>query len=181
MATWPKYRCPNCNQTVGEEIKLTAEVEQLRARLWNYKHGTAGMCADAAIGAAKEWMKEVEALRAELERERGRLAACGVAALGHYDGCADQYKSASLDDVLTLRARVKELEGECEYDQRNAAMSQKESAMLLDKLAACEKERDGFQDQCISIKLKLAASQAENARLREELNQINQLKGNKMK
>ncbi|MFU5322154.1 hypothetical protein ACM7XJ_30145 [Pseudomonas aeruginosa] len=57
------------------------------------------------------------ALRAELETERMRLAGCGVAALGYFDGCADAYKSASLSDVLRLRAdcdaalaRVAELE-----------------------------------------------------------------------
>ncbi|MDS1045304.1 hypothetical protein QM013_34815, partial [Pseudomonas aeruginosa] len=43
-------------------------------------------------------------LRAELETERMRLAGCGVAALGYFDGCADAYKSASLSDVLRLRA-----------------------------------------------------------------------------
>ncbi len=42
-------------------------------------------------------------LRKELERERIRLAACGSAALGYYEGCKDEYKSASLDDVLRLR------------------------------------------------------------------------------
>lgn len=46
----------------------------------------------------------VGALRAELETERMRLAGCGVAALGYFDGCADAYKSASLSDVLRLRA-----------------------------------------------------------------------------
>jgi hypothetical protein len=46
---------------------------------------------------------EVAELKTELERERIRLAACGSAALGYYDGCKDEYKSASLDDVLRLR------------------------------------------------------------------------------
>jgi len=47
-------------------------------------------------------IKELEVLRNELERERMRLAACGVAALGYFDGCIDEYKSASLDDVIRL-------------------------------------------------------------------------------
>lgn len=57
------------------------------------------------------------ALRAELEIERQRLVACSVAALGYFEGCADVYRSASLNDVLKLRAecdaakaRVAELE-----------------------------------------------------------------------
>ena len=51
----------------------------------------------------------VAALERELENERMRLAACGTAALGYYDGCADEYRSASLDDVLRLRAEVERL------------------------------------------------------------------------
>jgi hypothetical protein len=47
---------------------------------------------------------ERDAAVRELETERMRLAACGVAALGYFNGCEDAYKSASLDDVLALRA-----------------------------------------------------------------------------
>ena len=47
---------------------LERELAAANARLWNYEHGTAGMCADAAIGAAKEWQKEVEALKVDAER-----------------------------------------------------------------------------------------------------------------
>lgn len=45
---------------------------------------------------------KVAELEDELERERIRLAACGVAALGYFDGCKDEYRSASLDDTLRL-------------------------------------------------------------------------------
>lgn len=51
---------------------------------------------------------EVETLRAELETERMRLCACGVAALGYThpeDEVHSDYKSASLDDVEALRKR----------------------------------------------------------------------------
>jgi hypothetical protein len=48
----------------------------------------------------------IEQLEAELERERLRLAAVGTAALGYFDGCCDEYKSASLDDVLRLRQQL---------------------------------------------------------------------------
>lgn len=54
-------------------------------------------------------VKEIIRLSAELEREHGRLAACGVAALGYFDGCAEEYKSASLEDVLKLRDEVQRL------------------------------------------------------------------------
>ncbi|EPB7036646.1 hypothetical protein ACRROF_000158 [Pseudomonas aeruginosa] len=64
----------------------------------------------------------VAGLEAELETERMRLAACGTAALGYFDGCADAYKSASLSDVLRLRgdcdaalARVAEFEAQAQH------------------------------------------------------------------
>jgi hypothetical protein len=44
----------------------------------------------------------VRQLENDLELERMRLAACGVAALGYFDGCNKEYESASLHDVLRL-------------------------------------------------------------------------------
>jgi len=48
---------------------------------------------------------KLEAVEKELEVERMRLAACGVAALGYFNGCAKEYESASLYDVMELRAK----------------------------------------------------------------------------
>lgn len=48
---------------------------------------------------------EIDRLRNELEIERMRLAGCGAAALGYFDGCKEEYRSASLDDVLRLKAK----------------------------------------------------------------------------
>lgn len=53
--------------------------------------------------------ERIAALEKELETERMRLAACGVAALGYFNGCADEYKSASLDDTLRLQAEKERL------------------------------------------------------------------------
>ncbi|MBX5587500.1 hypothetical protein P3831_03865 [Pseudomonas aeruginosa] len=65
-------------------------------------------CRDAINGLiqtnARSLKDQISALKEELEIERQRLAACGVAALGYFNGCADAYKSASLADVLKLRA-----------------------------------------------------------------------------
>lgn len=51
---------------------------------------------DKATGA---WVEspaaEIERLRAELETERQRLTACGVAALGYFEDSLPEYKSAS--------------------------------------------------------------------------------------
>lgn len=67
----------------------------------------------AAWGKILDRNAELEAenarLREELETERMRLAGCGVAALGYFDGCCDEYKSASLNDVLKLRKEVEAL------------------------------------------------------------------------
>jgi len=51
-------------------------------------------------------------LEAKLETERQRLAACGVAALGYFEGCSPQYKSGSLEDVLRLRDSNKQLQAD---------------------------------------------------------------------
>lgn len=65
---------------------------------------------------------ECERMRDELETERMRLAACGAAALGYFDGCHDTYKSASLSDVLALYARA-----------------EKDKSALAEKTAECER------------------------------------------
>lgn len=53
-------------------------------------------------------------LKKELEVERMRLAACGVAALGYFNGCAKEYESSSLYDVMELRAKNEELRAKIE-------------------------------------------------------------------
>ena len=58
-----------------------------------------------AAPRVEEAPARIAELEAELELERARLAACGVAALGYFKGCAEGYRSASLDDVLKLRAK----------------------------------------------------------------------------
>lgn len=92
----------------------------------------------AAVSRGAELMEEVE-------RERIRLAACGCAAIGYFDGCKDEYHSASLDDVLRLQ----------------------------EKLAACQKERDEMLSTRSTwdrvLQEKLAAAQAREAKLREAL------------
>lgn len=67
--------------------------------------------AYAIVEKVEEWAgaqatKRDEEAEAELDRERMRLAACGVAALGYFNGCHDDYRSGSLDDVLQLNAQL---------------------------------------------------------------------------
>ena len=77
---------------------------------WRCECSTDDACRFARERDAKaERIKELES---ECEVERLRLAACGVAALGYFDGCKDEYKSASLDDVLRLNKRCADLRAE---------------------------------------------------------------------
>lgn len=54
-------------------------------------------------------LDKIESLKLELEIERMRLVACGVAAQGQFEDCLEEYKSASLDDVLHLRASYEDV------------------------------------------------------------------------
>lgn len=81
-------------------------------------HHYAGKCARDAIAA-------IEALRAELERERMRLAACGVVAMANTPDSAesarqmhDDYRSASCDEVANAVDREMALRAE-----RDAALA----------------------------------------------------------
>lgn len=74
---------------------------------------------------------ENAALRAELERERMRLAACGAAALGYFEDCLDEYKSASLDDVLRLQVELAALKsGDVVMVPREPTPEMLEAALL---------------------------------------------------
>src|SRR5690606_35153361 len=80
--------------------------------------------ADSALRVAEGWERKCDELRAELETERMRLAACGVVALANTPDSVKQalemlpeYWSASCGDVarmvdenIKLRARIEEME-----------------------------------------------------------------------
>lgn len=67
-----------------------------------------------ACNSISRALKEIQELRKDVETERMRLAACGVAALGYFHGCHDDYNSASLNDVLNLRARAEKAQADSE-------------------------------------------------------------------
>jgi len=72
------------------------------------------------IKRAESAEKKAGHLESALETERIRLAACSSAALGYFTECSDEYKSASLSDVLELRAKhdklLKEFEDGPKYE-----------------------------------------------------------------
>jgi hypothetical protein len=116
----------------------------------------------AGSGGMKHWQlleteaaDRIEALEADLETERLRLAACGIAALGYFDSCncKDEYRSASLDDTLRL------------YDENKKLRA--ELAALKAELAEeheCRKEADRAVNQyhtlCQQFKAEIAALKA---------------------
>lgn len=63
-------------------------------------------------------------LQDELEVERLRLAACGVAALGYFEGCKPEFRSGSLEDVLRLYK-------DCESLKRQVASLKRQNAELM--------------------------------------------------
>jgi hypothetical protein len=79
--------------------------------------------AEAELARLRE---RVAALEADVERERIRLAACGVAALGYHkdgDSIHPDYESASLSDVHQLTAKLKRAEAS-EADARTKIAAQ---------------------------------------------------------
>jgi hypothetical protein len=77
------------------------ELNQAADELAEFRSKLAESCGHRMVAENR-----IRALEAEVETERMRLAGCGVAALGYFNGCAPEYDSASLQDVLKLRKRV---------------------------------------------------------------------------
>ncbi len=98
-------------QKIGLNGVCPAEIIELLDRL----EAAESECLEQArlngMGASREaaLMAKLEVAEKEVEIERMRLAACGVAALGYFEGCAEEYISASLNDVLALRAKIEAL------------------------------------------------------------------------
>jgi hypothetical protein len=120
-------------------------LEAFRARVAELEKEREGTENGWGMEALQE---QLAAVTKELEVEHGRLAACGVAALGYFEGCADEYRSASLEDVLALK----------------------------DKLAAVTKELDELKvkaqfwlDADGDSRARLAASQAREQQLRDSI------------
>ncbi|HBN8251503.1 TPA: hypothetical protein L3689_001738 [Pseudomonas aeruginosa] len=131
VAHWRERGC-----TVTEDRLMTVSqheriVGALRSEIaeWQEAAGRSRSDVVAYIAERAKLLEERDAaqarvagLEAELETERMRLAACGTAALGYFDGCADAYKSAAMSDVLRLRgdcdaalARVAEFEAQAQH------------------------------------------------------------------
>ena len=120
----------HCRQIEGKDKKLKlmndvsrlaqtkiADLERKNALLLeNVRDANRGANTNAdALQIMSTEVNELSRKNAELEKnleiERMRLAGCGTAALGYFDGkCSDDYWSASLKDVLTLRESADELQ-----------------------------------------------------------------------
>jgi DNA repair exonuclease SbcCD ATPase subunit len=137
--------CESLRQRVADLEKQTEEINAAQIYLREQKR----ILTQLHEGAERE--KELRQRVAELEKDIDDCPDCKNLSNGY---------NHALNKLAAAEQRIKELEGECEYDQRNAAMSQSESAMLLDKLAAVEKERDAMFSSYIEIKNQLAAVHA---------------------
>ena len=120
--------------------------------------------ATANPSAILELIEKYKALESDLETERLRLAACGVAALGYFDGCKDEYRSASLEDTLRLYESNKELKSQlAEYkrqSQNEAEIKQLEIALRIkteehqccaeDLISLSKSEQYGWKEAAIA-------------------------------
>ncbi len=135
------------------EVELRHKAEQGLVD-WRVKHmyleAERNEYQRAADDMAAAHKVERDELMEQLETERMRLAACGVAALGYFDGCKYEYRSASLEDVLRMQAKL------AAYESKE---SRKPQAWLwqyadgdwhdqpFDTLANCEREFAEFEGQ----------------------------------
>jgi len=110
-----------------------------------------------AVAALIQLREENARLNDECERERMRLTACGVAALGYHkdgDSIHPDYESASLSDVHQLTAKLERAEAEvARLKERLEAQFKRLTSMdgLLanaeSRIAALEAERDCANDR----------------------------------
>ena len=125
---WADWIEANAGLEIGQWLRVYADAVPIpsldgdEAKERVFKHLDQRMRDAADMIAAL--FAERNALRDELERERMRLAACGVAAMANTRetaadarACAPEYRSASFDDVcrivdseMSLRDRIAELE-----------------------------------------------------------------------
>lgn len=88
---------------MSDIVDWMPEARQITAQCW-CDEKTSNRVLD--VDLAEAFATRIAELMHNLETERLRLAACGTAALGYFDSCLDEYKSASLDDVLKLRQQL---------------------------------------------------------------------------
>jgi len=86
------------------QAKITEQAEELRIIRANLAQLEKDF--DRRNEVVDAQVERIKALEADLEREIIRLAACGSAALGYFEDCKDEYRSASLGDVLHLRDKL---------------------------------------------------------------------------
>ena len=101
-----KLEAVESNQILRTSARQFKQIEErLEAEKYNYLR---------AMADCKHLKEKLEAAENELERGRIRLAVCGTAARGYFEGCLDEYESASLDDVLLMRDKLEAAERDAE-------------------------------------------------------------------
>ena len=120
-------RCPNCYNELKHDPSGQTWMRKFNFNenkyIENWEHW-----GNAVSEKERKLEQQLKEANDELEVERMRLAGCSVAALGYFDGCDDEYKSASLDDVLSLYEQLKE---------RDALLDECEP-VVVDSIATCD-------------------------------------------
>jgi len=119
------------------------------------------------MGASREaaLMAKLEVAEKEVEIERMRLAACGVAALGYFEGCAEEYISASLNDVLALRAKIEAMERQEPFDAEGDVFRSAFEAALKAGNWPMTRQGDGYRSPSTQIAWRIAFSTVNRLKL----------------
>lgn len=162
---------PHREEVMSTSDSLREKIErEMRA---NSLEGTVIAILDAVSVAEKLVRRE----RDELERERTRLAGCGVAALGYVQEPVPEYgDSASLQDVLRLRKRAEAAERMLDTSVRlrkeaeeRAVEAQNDAETIIERIKqeygerieVAEKERDEWLTRIDKLRDALATAESD--------------------
>jgi hypothetical protein len=137
-----------------DKPEATTEADRLRRELETVRGGSeikSERLYEMADKIADLTAKLAEAEQS-LEYERMRLAACSTAALGYFEDCVPEYRSAALEDILALRATNSELRAEVARLIREAITDASSIGLLEDDLKIEKQSREAAEARLTALR-----------------------------